>query len=270
VAPLLRAAGHDVHTPTLTGLGERAHLLRPGIDLDTHIEDVVAVLHYEDLRDVILVGHSYGGMVITGVADRALDRVGHLVYLDAANPVGGESLADIAAPLMQAARAQGKVVDGVELVLFPGTEPLPDYGVTDPDDVAWMAERLIPHPYACFEQPLRLEREADVWALPQTQNRLHVDAGGTRPRPHGGRPRRRPRLGRRHRPRPHDHRARRDRRTPPARGRGLKPATAVVVRARRSRSLPGGRGQGQPSWYPTHAGSPDCMPVTRSSKTRAP
>jgi hypothetical protein len=54
-------------------------------------------------------------------------------------------------------------------VLFPGTEPLPDYGVTDPDDVAWMAERLIPHPYACFEQPLRLEREADVWALPQTQ-----------------------------------------------------------------------------------------------------
>jgi pimeloyl-ACP methyl ester carboxylesterase len=102
VAPLLRAAGHDVHTPTLTGLGERAHLLRPGIDLDTHIEDVVAVLHYEDLRDVILVGHSYGGMVITGVADRALDRVGHLVYLDAANPVGGESLADIAAPLMQA------------------------------------------------------------------------------------------------------------------------------------------------------------------------
>jgi pimeloyl-ACP methyl ester carboxylesterase len=169
VAPLLRAAGHDVHTPTLTGVGERAHLLRPGIDLDTHIEDVVAVLHYEDLRDVVLVGHSYGGMVITGVADRALDRVGHLVYLDAANPVGGESLADIAAPLMQAARAQGKLVDGVELVLFPGTEPLPNYGVTDPDDVAWMAERLTLHPYACFAQPLRLEHEADVWALPQTQ-----------------------------------------------------------------------------------------------------
>jgi pimeloyl-ACP methyl ester carboxylesterase len=70
VARRLRAAGHEVHAPTLTGLGERSHLLRPGIDLDTHIEDVVRVLHYEDVRDAILVGHSYGGMVITGVADR--------------------------------------------------------------------------------------------------------------------------------------------------------------------------------------------------------
>ena len=76
VARLLRSAGHEVYTPTLTGLGERSHLLGPDIDLDTHITDVVAVLHYEDLRDVILVGHSYGGMVITGVADRAADRVG--------------------------------------------------------------------------------------------------------------------------------------------------------------------------------------------------
>ena len=81
VARLLRSAGHDEYTPTLTGLGERSHLLGPGIDLDTHITDVMAVLHYEDLRDVILVGHSYGGMVITGVADRAADRVGHIVYL---------------------------------------------------------------------------------------------------------------------------------------------------------------------------------------------
>src|SRR5580700_2534506 len=82
VVPLLRAAGHEVYTPTLTGLGERSHLLRPDIDLDTHIADVVGVLRYEDLTDVILVGHSYGGMVITGVADRALARIGQLVYLD--------------------------------------------------------------------------------------------------------------------------------------------------------------------------------------------
>jgi pimeloyl-ACP methyl ester carboxylesterase len=168
VAAILRSAGHDVHTPTLTGLGERAHLLGPGIDLDTHITDVVAVLHYEDLRDVILVGHSYGGMVIPGVADRALDRVGHLVYLDAATPVNGESLADIAAPLMTAARRQARVVDGVELVLYPGTEPLPNYGVTDPDDIAWMAGRLTPHPFACFTRPLVLTHEADVGKLPQT------------------------------------------------------------------------------------------------------
>ena len=168
VARILRSAGHDVHAPTLTGLGDRSHLLRPGIDLDTHIADIVAVLRYEDLGDVILVGHSYGGMVITGVADRAPDRVGHLLYLDAATPVNGQSLVDIAGPLMRAARAQGRVVDGVELVLFPGTEPLPHYGVTDPDDIAWMDERLTPHPWKCFEQPLRLTNEAALWAIPQS------------------------------------------------------------------------------------------------------
>ncbi|HEY7072965.1 MAG TPA: alpha/beta fold hydrolase [Acidimicrobiales bacterium] len=168
VAALLRDAGHDVHTPTLTGLGERAHLLGPGIDLDTHITDVVAVLHYEDLHDVILVGHSYGGMVITGVADRAHDRVGHLVFLDAATPVNGESLAELAAPLMNAARRTARFVDGVELVLDPGTEPLPNYGVTDPDDIAWLQARLTPHPFACFAQPLVLTNEQDLWKLPQT------------------------------------------------------------------------------------------------------
>ena len=84
VAPILRSSGHDVYTPTMTGLGERAHLLDDRVDLNLHIEDVAAVLHYEDLREVILVGHSYGGMVITGVADRVVGRIGRLVYLDAA------------------------------------------------------------------------------------------------------------------------------------------------------------------------------------------
>jgi len=169
VARILRAGGHDVHAPTLTGVGERAHLLSPDVDLDTHITDVVAVLRYEDLRDVILVGHSYGGMVITGVADRATDRVGHLVYLDAATPADGQSLAELAAPLMNAARARARVVDGVELVLYPGTEPMPNYGVTDPEAIAWMAERLTPHPFRCFEQPLRLANEAAVRKIPETQ-----------------------------------------------------------------------------------------------------
>ena len=168
VARILRSAGQEVYAPTLTGLGDRSHLLRPGIDLDTHVADIVAVLRYEDLRDVILVGHSYGGMVITGVADRAPDRVGHLVYLDAATPVNGQSLVDIAGPLMRAARAQGRVVDGVELVLFPGTEALPNYGVTEPDMVAWLTDRLTPHPWKCFTQPLVLTNEAALWAIPQS------------------------------------------------------------------------------------------------------
>lgn len=86
VVPQLRASGHTVFATTLTGLGDRTHLAHPGIDLDTHVQDVVNVLYYEDLHDVILVGHSYGGKVITGVADRSADRLAHLVYLDAIVP----------------------------------------------------------------------------------------------------------------------------------------------------------------------------------------
>jgi pimeloyl-ACP methyl ester carboxylesterase len=167
VARLLRSAGHQVYTPTLTGLGERSHLLSPAIDLDLHIADVVAVLDYEDLRDVILVGHSYGGMVITGVADRAAERVGRIVYLDAATPVNGQSLVDVAGPIIEATRPVGQVVDGVELVLLPSPEAGLFHGVTDPDDVAWMADRLTGHPWRCFEQPLRLTNEAALWTIPQ-------------------------------------------------------------------------------------------------------
>lgn len=167
VARILRSAGHEVYTPTLTGLGERSHLLSPAIDLDLHITDVVAVLHYEALDDVILVGHSYGGMVITGVADRAATRVGRIVYLDAATPVNGQSLVDVAGPIIEATRPLGEVVDGVELVLLPSPEAGLFYGVTDPDDVAWMADKLTGHPWKCFEQPLRLTNEAALWAIPQ-------------------------------------------------------------------------------------------------------
>src|ERR1700704_4435677 len=119
VADILRDAGHAVHALTLTGVGERSHLLRPGIDLDVHITDVVNALFYGDLRDVILVGHSYGGMVITGVADRAADRIGKLVYLDAANPRNGQSLVDVAGPVIESVRPSGETIDGVELVLLP-------------------------------------------------------------------------------------------------------------------------------------------------------
>src|SRR5207245_11080652 len=92
--PLLRQAGHDVHAVTLTGLGDRTHLASAEVSLDTHIQDVVNVLFYEDLTDVILVGHSYGGNVITGVADRVPERLQQLVYLDAATPADGQSSAD--------------------------------------------------------------------------------------------------------------------------------------------------------------------------------
>lgn len=167
VARLLRSAGHEVYTPTLTGLGERAHLLSADVDLDMHIRDVVAVLQFEDLDDVILVGHSYGGMVITGAADRASDRVGRLVYLDAATPVQGQSLVDVAGPIIESVRPSGEMRDGVELVLLPAPGAGAFYGVTDPDDLAWMDARLTGHPWRCFEQRLELENEALLGSIPQ-------------------------------------------------------------------------------------------------------
>ncbi len=167
VARILRAHGHEVYAPTLSGLGERAHMLDRRVDLNCHIDDVVALLHFEDLHDVLLVGHSYGGMVITGVADRSADRIGRLVFLDAANPRNGQSLVDVSGPVIEAVRPYGEVVDGIELVLLPGPDAALLYGVTDPADLAWMAERLTPHPWVCFEQRLELTNEAALWAIPQ-------------------------------------------------------------------------------------------------------
>jgi pimeloyl-ACP methyl ester carboxylesterase len=168
LTPLLRDAGHDVYAPTLTGLGERAHLLTADVDLDTHIADVTALLHFEDLTGVILVGHSYGGMVIAGVADRALGRIGHLVYLDAARPHDGQALTDSAAEMMANLYRDHRVVDGVDLVLFPGTDPLGYFGVTDAETQAWMYPRLTPHPWKSFSQPIRLVNQEAIDRIPRT------------------------------------------------------------------------------------------------------
>jgi pimeloyl-ACP methyl ester carboxylesterase len=164
VTPLLRAAGHEVFTPTLTGLGERAHLLTPAVGLETHIEDVLGVLYYEDLRQVVLVGHSYGGMVITGVAGRAADRVAHLVYLDAFVPWEGQSLLDLmgvtqAAIVRERTEREG---DGW------GVPPLPLelFGVTEAADHAWAGPRIGMQPLKTFEQPL--PQTGAAAALPRT------------------------------------------------------------------------------------------------------
>jgi pimeloyl-ACP methyl ester carboxylesterase len=163
----LEDAGHKVFAPSLTGLAERSHLLSPKIDLSTHISDVVQLLYYWDLRDVVLVGHSYGGMVITGIADRAFDRVAKLVYLDAANPRNHESLVDVAGPVIEVVRPMGEVIDGVELVLLPAPGAASFYGIADPKDQAWVDERLTGHPWRCFEQKLDLQNEKALWAIPQ-------------------------------------------------------------------------------------------------------
>jgi pimeloyl-ACP methyl ester carboxylesterase len=169
LAPLLRSAGHEVYTPTLTGLGERSHLLSPEIDLETHIADVVGVLKYEGLGNVILAGHSYGGMVITGAADRAAERVGHLVYLDAAIPKNGECLIDVMTDLMEMARKQARTIDDTEVVLGPDSDVVRMMSAKDPDIVAWKARRQRPHPWKCFSQPLVLRNEAAMRRIPVTK-----------------------------------------------------------------------------------------------------
>jgi len=153
----LRELGHTVYTPTYPG--HWPGVSRAGITHDDYVRAVTDFIERRDLRDVILVGHSYGGMVITGVADRAADRVGRLVFLDAANPRHGQSLVDVAGPVINAVRPMGETIDGIELVLLPAPDAGLLYGVTDPDDLAWMAERLTAHPWKCFEQPLALTNE---------------------------------------------------------------------------------------------------------------
>jgi len=165
VTPLLRAAGHEVCTPTLTGLGERAHLLSAEVTLETHVQDVVGVLEYEDLRGVVLVGHSYGGMVITAVADRAADRLAHLVYLDAFVPQDGQAVAELVDPtfyamLEEQARTAG---EGWRVPALP----LARWGITTEADVRWMRPRIGAHPLKTFQQPVRLTNPAAA-ALPRT------------------------------------------------------------------------------------------------------
>src|SRR5512138_600220 len=113
--------GHTVYRATLTGLGERMHLNSTNVDLQTHINDVVNLILFEDLHDIVLTGHSYGGMVITGVMDRVPDRIRHVVFLDAAVPEDGMSLYD----LFGGPRAGANVVDGMMQVPWvkPGTPP---------------------------------------------------------------------------------------------------------------------------------------------------
>jgi pimeloyl-ACP methyl ester carboxylesterase len=148
VSALLRSGGHAVHTPTLTGLGERAHLVSPDITLSTHVEDIAAVFEFEDLRDVILVGHSYGGIIITGVADRVPERISSLVYLDAYVGEQGKSWLDM----------RGSALPTDDPLSMPWPSPQ-WFGVTEPEDVQWVEPRLTRHPTNSATTPLELANQ---------------------------------------------------------------------------------------------------------------
>jgi Predicted hydrolases or acyltransferases (alpha/beta hydrolase superfamily) len=166
VTSILREAGHEVFTPTLTGLGERAHLLSPEIDLDTHIRDILGVMKYEDLHDLILVGHSYAGMIITAVAEQASERLRHLVYLDAFIPQNGESLIDVIGADFAAIFRERVQVDGDGWRLPP--LPLEVLGITEEADKLWISPKLTDQPFKAFSQPVRLKDEAAAGPIPRT------------------------------------------------------------------------------------------------------
>lgn len=166
VAARLRAAGHLVTTPTQTGLGERRHLLSAQITLDTFVEDVVQHLEAEEIGDAILVGHSFGGLGITGAADRVPHRIRHLVYLDAIVLEDGETAWGRMAPEVVAERR--RVVEEQGAGLFAPPPPVAAFGVPEDHPLApWVRRRLTPHPAATYRTPLRLAQPAGN-GLPRT------------------------------------------------------------------------------------------------------
>lgn len=158
VADRMRANGHRVFTPTLTGQGERSHLTGSAINLSLHIADVLNVFHYEGLDDVVLAGHSYGGMVITGVADRIADKIRALVYLDAFLPENGQSLFDINI----AANSQ-KFIDGAGAIGGLAVPPPPAaFFNVNAADAARVDALATPFPLGCFTEKIKLTGSSQV------------------------------------------------------------------------------------------------------------
>ena len=168
VIPFLEAAGHAVYAPTLTGLADRASELSPDVGLDTHIQDIVCLLVNKDLHGVILVGHSYGGMVITGVVDAVPERIAHLVYLDTFVPRDGESMVSVSPLVIYLLRRQAQG-DGWQIPSHG------DYGVTTEPDRSWVLKSVTPQPLKTLEQPLHLKHPAIVSTKPRT----HIDCTGS-------------------------------------------------------------------------------------------
>jgi pimeloyl-ACP methyl ester carboxylesterase len=167
VAEILRDEGHEVYPVTLTGLGERVHLGRAEVDLETHIADVVNTILSNDLDDVILAGHSYAGTVVTGVADRVPERLSLVVFVDSAPLANGMAMTDLFPPEALAGMRETveRYGDGWKLP-FPGWEIVGAgaslAGISD-EDLLWIESRAEPQPWGTYTQPLRLEHETSEW-----------------------------------------------------------------------------------------------------------
>ena len=173
VARLLRRAGHEVYTPSLTGLGERAHLMSRAIDLNTHVQDIIGVIRYEELSDVVLCGHSYGGMVISGVAEQIATKIRSLVYLDAFVPENGKSLFDYQTAEVVERMRTDAVQNGEGYKITP--IPAARFAV-NAEDAAWVDVMCVKQPLATFEQKLALSGG-------QGPKRVYILAAGWGPSP---------------------------------------------------------------------------------------
>lgn len=154
VADLLRSRGHQVFAPTLTGIGERSHLLTPEVGYSTHVQDIVNVLHYEGLRDVVLVGHSYSGLVVTGVADKMPDRISQLVYLDSQIATHGQNA--LGGSPGNTTDKLGSMSESAGPKMLPPIS-LDAMGIVDAADRAWVEPLLSSHPMKCLEDFIMLE-----------------------------------------------------------------------------------------------------------------
>jgi pimeloyl-ACP methyl ester carboxylesterase len=170
VRPLLRAAGHEVFTPSLTGIGERVHLVSPQVTLTTHVRDVVNLILYEDLTGIVLVGFSYGGFVVTGAIEHVADRIRHLVYLDAFVPDDGDTLFALLGNEQPPAIALG------ESWLVPPIER--DFD--DPAEAAFANARRVPHPIGCFTEPVHVSRPVEDHPFTRTYIKATADGGDGR------------------------------------------------------------------------------------------
>jgi pimeloyl-ACP methyl ester carboxylesterase len=148
LSQLLRSQGHEVFTPSMTGIGERAHLASADVDLSLHTKDILQVIEYERLSDFVLVGHSYGGMVVTAVADRVPEKLSSLVYLDAFVPKNGESLLDLARPEMRE-----------KILALTGWQvpPPPPQGMTNKEEVAWIEGRRNAQPIGTMKEKVSIK-----------------------------------------------------------------------------------------------------------------
>lgn len=165
VVQILRGAGHEVYAPTLTGTGDRFHLGSKNVNMSTHIQDIIATIEYEDLDNVILVGHSYGGLPVVGASEKIPNRLSHIVLLDAAVPQHGKAYKDISPDFYQYLKAITDAQGDGWLIPIPEGA---DFGIADPKDSAWAMSKLTAGGcMAALEEPISISDPAAL-ALPRT------------------------------------------------------------------------------------------------------